>query len=111
MRGMIGPEMVGRNTARFVAPVALVVIAVGAYLIVTQHLNSSSPASSKGHLVGSRPRARGRYARASSYTVQPGENLTAISSKTGIPVQTLEQLNPSLDPNSLQTGQRLRLRQ
>ncbi len=54
---------------------------------------------------------RGKYANATFYTVQPGDNLTTIATKTGVPVLTLEQLNQSLDPNSLQTGQRLRLRQ
>jgi LysM repeat protein len=42
--------------------------------------------------------------------VQPGDNLTSISTKTGVSVPILEQLNSSLDPNSLQTGQRLRLK-
>jgi LysM repeat protein len=42
--------------------------------------------------------------------VQAGDNLGSISAKTGVPVNRLEQLNPLLDPNSLQTGQRLRLR-
>ena len=44
------------------------------------------------------------------YVVQPGDNLTSIAQKTGLPVTTLEALNANLDPNSLQAGQRLRLR-
>jgi LysM repeat protein len=103
--------MVGRILARFLASVALVVTAVGAYLIVTQHLDSSSRPTSAAHLATKRVRAHGKYARVTFYTVQPGENLTTISNRTGVPVTTLEQLNPSLDPNSLQTGQKLRLRQ
>jgi LysM repeat protein len=103
--------MVGRKSARFIVPVALVVTAVGAYLIVTQHLDTRSRPTSTGHLAAKRVGAHGKYARATFYPVQPGENLTSISDKTGVPMSTLEQLNPSIDPNSLQTGQRLRLRQ
>jgi hypothetical protein len=101
--------MVPRKLARYLAPAALVVTAVGAYLVVSAHVNSSSPPA-RSHLADGLPRERGRFARRRFYTVKPGENLTGISTKTGIPVPTLEQLNPSLDPNSLQTGQRLRLR-
>jgi LysM repeat protein len=54
--------------------------------------------------------ARGRYARARFYTVQAGDSLTSIAAKTGISINTLEVLNPSANPNALQTGQQLRLR-
>ena len=51
-----------------------------------------------------------KYARVKFYTVKSGDNLTTIANTTGIPIATLESLNPRIDPNSLQTGQRLRLR-
>jgi spore germination protein YaaH len=51
-----------------------------------------------------------RFARKRFYFVQPGDNLTSIARKTGTALTTLEAMNPNLDPNSLQTGQRLRLR-
>lgn len=44
------------------------------------------------------------------YKVQEGDNLTIISQKTGVPIARLEQLNPELDPQALQPGQRLKLR-
>ncbi len=102
--------MVGRNPLRYLAPLVLVVIVIGAALIITNHTSSSDSSSDSAHVVKHQPRGRGKYATATFYTVQPGDNLTTIASRTGIPVLTLEQLNPSLDPNSLQTGQRLRLR-
>jgi LysM repeat protein len=102
--------MVGRNPVRFLVPVVLVVIIVGAALIIANHTGSSGSSSSSAHVVNHQPRGRGKYATATFYTVQPGDNLTTIAAKTGIPVLTLEQLNQSLDPNSLQTGQRLKLR-
>lgn len=102
--------MVGRNPARYLAPVALVATAMGAYLIVTQHLDTSSPRAAASHAPARHARAHRHFAGAPFYVIQAGDNLTSISVKTGIPVPALEQLNPSLDPNSLQTGQRLRLR-
>lgn len=102
--------MVGRTPARYLAPAALVAVAVGAVLIVSNNANSSSPSTTASHVLDLRPAGHGRYARASFYTVRPGDNLTSISTKTGISIPRLEQLNPSLDPNSLQMGQRLRLR-
>jgi LysM repeat protein len=46
------------------------------------------------------------------YIVKSGDTLSKISSHVHVPVAELTTLNPSLssDPNSLQTGQRLRLR-
>jgi LysM repeat protein len=46
------------------------------------------------------------------YTVRSGDTLGSISSRTHVPVSVLTTLNASLsqNPNSLQTGQRLRLR-
>ena len=46
------------------------------------------------------------------YVVKPGDTLSTIAAKTGVSMTSLTALNPSLasSPNSLQTGQRLRLR-
>ena len=103
--------MAGRNPLRYVAPIVLVLIIIGAVLIVANHTGGSGTAGPSAHVAKHKPGPRGQYANATFYTVQPGDNLTTIAAKTGVPVLTLEQLNQSLDPNSLQTGQRLRLRQ
>ena len=51
------------------------------------------------------------HARPTFYVVKPGDTLSAIASKTGVSLATLEALNRSLGPTfALQTGQRLRLR-
>lgn len=44
------------------------------------------------------------------YEVEEGDNLTIISQKTGISVDRIESLNPDLDPQALQPGQKLKLR-
>ena len=102
--------MVGRNPLRYLAPIVLVLAIIGAALIVANHTGGSGSSQSP-HAVKRQHGPRGKYANATFYTVQPGDSLTAIADKTGVPVLTLEQLNQSLDPNSLQTGQKLRLRQ
>lgn len=103
--------MVRRNPARYLAPVALVTAAVGAFVIVSDNVNSnSSPTSTTPHELRGHAHTHPKFARRRFYTVQPGDNLGSISAKTGVSVNQLEQLNPLLDPNSLQMGQRLRLR-
>jgi len=42
-----------------------------------------------------------------TYTVQPGETLIAISWKVGIPYWMIQQANPEIDPDALQAGQSL----
>ena len=102
--------MLGRNPARYLAPAALVATAVGAYLIVSSNVSPSPKPPPASHVLDLSGIARNKYAHRRFYIVQPGDNLTRISTRTGISVPHLEQLNPSLDPNSLQMGQRLRLR-
>ena len=104
--------MVRRNRARYLAPIALIAAITGTYLIVHGALKpKSSTAQSQTVTTPRAPRRRTKFARARFYTVQPSDTLISISSKTGVPVATLEALNRAItDPNSLQTGQRLRLR-
>ena len=52
-----------------------------------------------------RPAARPRF-----YTVVAGDTFAVISSKTGVPVTRLRQLNPNVNPTALFVGQRLRIR-
>jgi len=44
------------------------------------------------------------------WIVRPGQSLGSIAASTGINLATLEQLNPRLAPNTLQPGDRVRLR-
>ncbi len=103
--------MVARSRARYLAPIALAATIAGTYIIVHSALtakHSSTHSHSSQALAPKRP--RGRFARAKYYAVQSGDSLSSIAVKTGIPLASLEALNPHVDPNSLQTGQRLRLR-
>jgi LysM repeat protein len=44
------------------------------------------------------------------YEVQSGDTLTSIAHKTGVPVATIIQLNPGVDPQILIAGERLKLK-
>ena len=44
------------------------------------------------------------------YTVVAGDTFGVISSKTGVPVERIAQLNPNADSSALFIGQKLRLR-
>jgi hypothetical protein len=106
---MIRGAMPARNPARYLAPVALVAIMAGGYVIVQDHLGVRA-----AHAGTHRPRdtsgPRGRFARARYYTVQANQTMTGIANLTGMSLSRLEALNPQVNPNALQTGQRLRLR-
>jgi LysM repeat protein len=55
---------------------------------------------------GPRPRPPGP----TFWTVRPGQSFGSIAAATGISIVTLEQLNPTLKPASVQPGNRVRLR-
>jgi LysM repeat protein len=45
-----------------------------------------------------------------TYTVKSGDTLSAIAAQTGVPLATLERLNPTVNPSAMHAGERLRLR-
>lgn len=90
---------------RFLAPVALVVLLIGVILIVQHNATSHPGPKAATHRGGAR--GKGQYAHQKFYVVQPGDILSSISQKTGIPITTLEALNPSLSPNSVKIGQKI----
>lgn len=106
--------MVARNRARYLAPIALVATIAATYLVVHAALNvgastTTTTANSRSHRARHTNTAP-KVTTASFYIVKSGDTLGAISGKTHVPVPKLESLNSGVNPNALQTGQRLRLR-
>jgi LysM repeat protein len=101
--------MRARKTGRYVAPLALVAVIVATVLVVRAGLATSHHAAARAPVL---PVAQQRVPRRHFYRIRPGDTLSTISVKTGVPVAQLQKLNPSTaaDPNALQSGQRLRLR-
>ncbi|HEX4720404.1 MAG TPA: LysM domain-containing protein [Thermoleophilaceae bacterium] len=45
-----------------------------------------------------------------TYTVQVGDTLGGIAAKTGVPLSKIQELNPDVDPHTMNAGQQIRLR-
>jgi LysM repeat protein len=102
--------MGARNPARYLAPIALVATITATYLILhrgltIQHSTTSASIPTVTHGAKAHALVRGRY-----YVVHAGDNLSTIAVKTGVPLSTLQSLNPGVNPTALQVGQRLTLR-
>jgi LysM repeat protein len=101
--------MVASKWARYLAPIALVAVAGGTYVVIHSGLQSK-PSTTTQVQPANRGSGRRRRRLAKYYRVRGGDSLSGIAVKTGIPLATLEALNPRVPPDALQNGQRLRLR-
>ena len=96
---------------RFLAPLALVAVIAGVFAVVqvsTRDSGDGGKATATVKTTSNRRQSR-RRARARTYVVRAGDNLTIISERTGVPLETLQQLNPDVNAQSLSVGQKLRL--
>jgi LysM repeat protein len=103
------------RVTRWAAPVAfLAAITIGALVVraglesghhnATHQQTTTTTSTTKkkhGH--------RGTQTVARMYTVQTGDTLSVIASKTGTTVAILLKLNPNIDPQALQVGQKIRV--
>jgi LysM repeat protein len=102
--------MSDRSPARFVAPLALAGAALAVVLVVKSshpHHSAGTTATTTTTTVQTHHKHRPRHR---FYVVKPGDLLSKIAQKYGLSTQALEELNPKLDPQTLQAGQRVRLR-
>jgi LysM repeat protein len=103
-----------RSPARWLAPLALIAVAVAVYTVVDRTLRDDAPSPSTQSTQRATPtsttstKAKGTKRRR-SYTVKAGDTLSAISIKTGVSLKTIERLNPKLDADTLHAGQKVRL--
>jgi LysM repeat protein len=100
--------MAAKHPGRYLAPVAIIAVAIAVVLIVRARVDTHHPAAAPAaHHVPVARHSAPKKAR--FYVIKPGDSLSTISVKTRVPIATLKALNPSIDPNALQTGTRLRL--
>jgi LysM repeat protein len=111
----------GQSSLRALAPASLVLFAIAFLVVIVASLGGGDSSSSSADRATSaktekRPSQRKRKPRilrtstgARYYVVRAGDNLSTIANRTGVPVGTILELNPSLDPQALSTGQRIRL--
>jgi LysM repeat protein len=109
-----------QTSLRPLAPAAIVVFAIVLLVIVIVSLSGGESSSSKVERVQtSKPQKQARKkprnpvqrtpSGARFYTVRSGDNLSTIAAKTGVSVDTILELNPTLDPQGLVNGQRVKL--
>jgi LysM repeat protein len=109
--------MFRRNPARFLAPIALVAFAVALYTVISHGTQAGTGSSSSAGQQRTASPAGGTHGshhkrrhRRRVYVVRSGDTPSGIAAKTGVALATLRRLNPTLDPQSLAPGQRIRLR-
>jgi LysM repeat protein len=103
-----------RSFARYAAPVAfLAVITIGVLLVRAglrqgrQHANAPTVTAATTLAQTTSTGKKPHHPR--TYRVQPGDTFDSIARKNGTTVARLEQLNPGVDPTSLQVGQKIRV--
>lgn len=107
--------MARRSTAaRILAPLALLAAGGATYGVVKDGLkngnhkaSATTTATSTTTTTKAKSKSKSRGKR--TYTVKSGDVLSAIAEKTGVSLARIEQLNPKIDPSSLQKGQKLKL--
>ena len=101
--------MAARSPLRLLAPIAIAVVLVGVVAVVVS--SSDGGSGDKGTArTATAPAKKKVPPRRRTYRVKEGDTLTAISDKTGVSTARLIALNPGLDPQALQLGDRLKLR-
>jgi LysM repeat protein len=106
---------------RYVAPAAFLLAATIAILLIRSGLQAGT--SSPGTTAAAAPPPRKTVSSPTTtgsktttapgprfWTVRAGDTFGVISTKSGVPVATLQQLNPNVKSTSLFIGQKLRLR-
>jgi LysM repeat protein len=103
--------MADRNPTRLAAPLALLLAAIAVLIVVQTSRQDSSASSSPAVTQPAVTKPARRAARSSprAYVVKAGDSLSLIAEKTDVSLEELQRLNPDLDPQALQTGQRLKL--
>jgi LysM repeat protein len=102
--------MADRRLARLAAPLALLAAAVAVVVVVEASRSGSSDTStaSTTRPAQTQPARRARTAPR-FYVVKVGDTLSAIADRAHVSLETLQRLNPRVDAQTLQTGQRLKL--
>jgi LysM repeat protein len=112
--------MTHRTPARWLAPLALVGAAVAIAVTVkatssngggtgTSTSSTTSSTATTTTTASATTATTTTPAAGRTYTVQPGDVLSAIAEKTGVALTRIEALNPDVDAQSLHAGQKIKL--
>jgi LysM repeat protein len=92
--------------AAFLAAITIGAVVVRAGLQHDKH-HATTPTTTVTSKKKTHKHAHGGHRR--TYTVQSGDTLESIATKTGTTVARLEQLNPGLDPTAMRVGEKIRV--
>jgi LysM repeat protein len=108
---------------RYVAPAAFLLAVTIAVILVRAGMDSGSKrtatrtvtASSTQQVVDTTPstttaKTASRPGKKQYWTVKAGDSFGAIASETGVPVATIERLNPNVSSTSLYIGEKIRIK-
>jgi LysM repeat protein len=107
---------------RYVAPAAFLLAATIAIVLIRSGLQAGTSRTTTTSAVATQPHktvssttttVAGTTTTASGprfWTVKAGDTFGVISAKSGVPLATIQQLNPNVKSTSLFIGQKLRLR-
>ena len=104
------------HVARYAAPVAFLLGVTIAVLLIRSGLGgggnttTTGPVTHPSSTVATTNKRGSRTAPRRFYTVQTGDTFGSISAKTGTSIAELERLNPGVNSNTLQVGQKLRVK-
>jgi LysM repeat protein len=105
--------------ARFLAPLALIAVAVAVLAMVLGSGVTGDDSSSDNadtNLPAGTSKARTttgekRTKTPTTYTIKANDTLSGIAARWGTTVEKLQELNPELDPQGLVAGQKIKLRE
>jgi LysM repeat protein len=106
------PQMKRKRSwfARFLALVALIAAVVAIVVVAgNTHLHSHHDENNGKQAQTQKKAKKKPRTKAKTYTVQSGDTLISIASKTGVPLAELQALNPEIDPQILVAGEVLKL--
>ena len=104
---------------RYAAPAAFLLAVTVAVVLIRTGMNSGGDAHSTSTVAQTATHktvavttttTKKKTAAKRYWTVQAGDTFGSIASQSGVPVATIEQLNPTVKSTSLFIGEKLRLR-
>ena len=109
--------MAGRSPARFLAPLALVAFALALFIVLDRTTGNDETPAGKNTTAqpaektpsGKKEGKKKSKPKPKTYTVKVGDTPSGIAEKTGVPLDTILELNPDIDPQTLAPGQELKL--
>ncbi|KKL44799.1 hypothetical protein LCGC14_2362070 [marine sediment metagenome] len=107
------------RSLRMIAPALLALFAVVFLVVIVTSLGEGSDSGDSERMTNRTGQRQSsdrsdevdRERKRRVYTVKTGDNLFTIAEETGTTVGELRALNPSLDPQQLVAGQRVKLRE